>query len=94
MIEHETETAHIAKMIMFKHFGGNGPEKEKEMQEAMQIQVFPIWEECYSETGDGTKVLVARINILHIAVIVNVQFEKSVAAGTVQVHVKEDDPTI
>ena len=35
-----------------------------------------------------------KINILHIAVIVNVQFEKSVAAGTVQVHVKEDDPTI
>ena len=30
-----------------------------------------------------------KINILHIAVIVNVQFEKTVAAGTIQVHVKE-----
>ena len=81
---------------MFKHFGGNGPEREKDARGDAdnETQVFLIWEECYSETGDGTKVLVARINILHIAVIVNVQFEKSVAAGTVQVHVKEDDPTI
>ena len=47
---------------MFKHFGGNGPEREKDARGDAdnETQVFLIWEECYSETGDGTKGLVAK----------------------------------
>ena len=98
-IERETETAHIVDVNVQTLWVEMDHRERKREREAMQIiQVFPIWGgggitivQLYKKLEIKQKFLLPKntINISHIAFIVNVQFEKTVTAGTIQVHAKE-----
>ena len=81
----ETEIVHNVNDSSSNSLGGNGLCRRGDAaNEKSSVSNLEGGEECYTETGDGTKVLVTknRINILHIALTVNVQFEKTVTAGS------------